>query len=319
MLLRNISSFGQFEQTTLENVFVANDMLYIRPTLQDENLVENNNVIDLRSIGCTGQTWVDCMATTNTTNGTIVNPVKSGRINTKLGASIQFGRVEVVAKLPAGDWLWPSIMMLPSDDTYGGWPRSGQIDIVQSRGNDWKYKQGGNDVVSSTLHFGPNEENDGWWRNNVKRAALHTTYSTGFHTFGVEVSLFALSSILRVLMPCSGPRSISSHTLTPDYFKLVSHILTYLFGNTVGSLLRAPTAQASKILGATQAVKPHHSIRNSISLSNSEWVLRMAGLRTGNLGSRGSTPNPEPGASSGMLATYGILPGKSKAGWRLEV
>jgi beta-glucanase (GH16 family) len=125
---------------------------------------------------------------TNTTNGTIVNPAKSGRINTKVGASIKYGRVEVEAKLPSGDWLWPAIWMLPVSNAYGAWPRSGEIDIMESRGNNYTYAQGGNNIVSSTLHFGPNSANDGWWTNNVKREALHTTYADGFHTYGLEWS-----------------------------------------------------------------------------------------------------------------------------------
>ncbi|KAK3062333.1 hypothetical protein LTS18_004341, partial [Coniosporium uncinatum] len=112
----------------------------------------------------------------------------SGRINTKKGAAITFGRVEVTAQLPDGDWLWPAIWMLPSDNVYGPWPRSGEIDIMESRGNNYTYPQGGNDIVSSTLHWGPNPANDGWWRNNVKREALHTTYAKGFNTFGIEWS-----------------------------------------------------------------------------------------------------------------------------------
>lgn len=107
---------GQFEMTTAtdENVFVKDGMLVIKPTLQDPNLIATDNVIDLLQTGtCTGTSWSQCVTSTNTTNGTIVNPVKSGRINTRKGASIQYGRVEVVAKLPAGDWLWPAIWMLP--------------------------------------------------------------------------------------------------------------------------------------------------------------------------------------------------------------
>ena len=181
---------GQFEMTTDsdENVFIKDGVLTIKPTIQDSSLIDNNNVLDLRTKGCTGSKWTDCVASTNTTNGTIINPVKSGRINSKLGASIQFGRVEVTAKLPAGDWLWPAIWMLPVDNKYGEWPKSGEIDIMEGRGNNYTYAQGGNNIVSSTLHFGPNSANDGWWRNNVKRGALHTTYAAGYHTFGLEVS-----------------------------------------------------------------------------------------------------------------------------------
>jgi hypothetical protein len=87
---------GQFEETTStdENVFVRDGMLVIRPSLQDEQLIYQNNIINLTKDGlCTaeGQPWQSCVTSTNTTNGTIVNPVKSGRINTKAGASIKYG------------------------------------------------------------------------------------------------------------------------------------------------------------------------------------------------------------------------------------
>ncbi|KAJ4297814.1 hypothetical protein N0V90_005710 [Kalmusia sp. IMI 367209] len=144
------------------------------PTLQDASLIEKDYTVDLRGQGCTSRDWFDCVATTNTTNGTIVNPVRSARINTRIGGNIKYGRVEVVARLPQGDWLWPSIMLLPTNNTYGEWPMSGQIYI------------GGNNIIASTLHFGPNEELDGWWRNNVKSAAYHETFSDRFHKFGVE-------------------------------------------------------------------------------------------------------------------------------------
>jgi beta-glucanase (GH16 family) len=172
---------------TNENAFVQDGMLVIKPTLQDANLIESNNVINLLSDGsCSSTVWSDCVAVTNTTNGTIVNPVKSARISTIKGASIQYGKVEVEARLPAGDWLWPAIWMLPVNSTYGPWPESGEIDIMESRGNNWTYPQGGNNIISSTLHWGPNSANDAWWQNNVKREALHTTYASGFHTFGLE-------------------------------------------------------------------------------------------------------------------------------------
>jgi beta-glucanase (GH16 family) len=145
-----------------------------------------------------------CAIANNLTTHVIIPPVKSGRINTKAGATIKYGRVEVTAKLPAGDWLWPAIWMLPVNDTYGPWPLSGEIDIAESRGNNHTYKQGGNNIVSSALHWGPDPANDAWWRTNVKRSALHTTYAAKSHTFGLEWSqkyLFTYidTSLLQVL------------------------------------------------------------------------------------------------------------------------
>ena len=137
---------------------------------------------------CSSTEFKNCVAATNVTNGTIINPVKSGRISTKKGATIKYGRIEVTATLPTGDWLWPAIWMLPVNDTYGPWPKSGEIDIAESRGNNYTYAQGGNNIVSSALHWGPNTANDAWWRTNVKRNALHTTFTAKEHTFGLEWS-----------------------------------------------------------------------------------------------------------------------------------
>lgn len=92
--MANLGRTGDFAITTDtdENVFVRDGELWIKPSLQDENLINKNTVIDLTKQGiCTSKAWSDCHAVTNTTNGTIVNPVKSARINTKKGASIQYG------------------------------------------------------------------------------------------------------------------------------------------------------------------------------------------------------------------------------------
>ena len=45
-----------------------------------------------------------------------------------------YGRFEVRAKLPVGQGVWPAIWMLPQDEAYGGWAASGEIDILEARG-----------------------------------------------------------------------------------------------------------------------------------------------------------------------------------------
>jgi len=48
--------------------------------------------------------------------------------------------------------------MMPEDSVYGSWPASGEIDIMESRGNDVYYNFSGvprgRDVYSSSLHWG---------------------------------------------------------------------------------------------------------------------------------------------------------------------
>lgn len=75
---------------------------------------------------------------------------------------------------------------MPTRSKYGGWPRSGEIDLLESRGNlnlvDWQGNQIGTQQVSSTLHFGPRWDQNGYntasyTRNNV------TGYNNDFHKY----------------------------------------------------------------------------------------------------------------------------------------
>lgn len=45
------------------------------------------------------------MATPNSNN--ILNPVRSARLHTRNSFSFKYGKIEVIAKMPTGDWMWP--------------------------------------------------------------------------------------------------------------------------------------------------------------------------------------------------------------------
>lgn len=64
------------------------------------------------------------------------NTYTSARMVTKNKADWLYGRVEVKTKLPKGRGTWPAIWMLPTDNEYGGWPNSGEIDIMEHVGFD---------------------------------------------------------------------------------------------------------------------------------------------------------------------------------------
>ncbi|MFY9154348.1 MAG: glycoside hydrolase family 16 protein [Prolixibacteraceae bacterium] len=58
----------------------------------------------------------------------------SARVVTRTKGDWLYGRIEVRAKLPEGKGMWPAIWMLPTDWEYGGWPDSGEIDIMENLG-----------------------------------------------------------------------------------------------------------------------------------------------------------------------------------------
>ncbi len=62
------------------------------------------------------------------------NAYTSSKITTEGIVDVLYAKVEVMAKLPAGKGTWPAIWMMPTKNTYGGWPKSGEIDIMEHVG-----------------------------------------------------------------------------------------------------------------------------------------------------------------------------------------
>lgn len=62
------------------------------------------------------------------------NNYTSAKIHSKESASWKYGTIEVRAKTAKGLGAWSAIWMMPSKDKYGGWPRSGEIDIMEQVG-----------------------------------------------------------------------------------------------------------------------------------------------------------------------------------------
>lgn len=97
----------------------------------------------------------------------------SARMVTKNKKDWRYGRVDVRARLPIGQGLWPAIWMLPTDNAYGGWPKSGEIDIMENLGNDPR-------KILGTIHYG----HDGWrFTGEEFRKTEGPSFHDEFHTF----------------------------------------------------------------------------------------------------------------------------------------
>jgi len=62
------------------------------------------------------------------------------------------GKITVKFRSPEGVGMWPAIWMMPTDSVYGGWPASGEIDLVEIRGNNMQ-------EILSTVHYGSDPSN----------------------------------------------------------------------------------------------------------------------------------------------------------------
>ncbi len=100
----------------------------------------------------------------------------STRLLSKNKGDWTYGKVEVKAKLPAGRGVWPAIWMLPTDWAYGGWPKSGEIDIMENVGYN-------PDSLFATVHTQSYNHAIGTNKTSgVKMADL----STAFHVYTME-------------------------------------------------------------------------------------------------------------------------------------
>ncbi len=74
--------------------------------------------------------------------------------------------------------------MLPRYEEFSTWPASGEIDIMESRGNSEGYASSGINKFASTLHWGPN-----WDQNRYMLTHNEYTHTAGlddeFHTYGL--------------------------------------------------------------------------------------------------------------------------------------
>ena len=101
----------------------------------------------------------------------------SSRIRTKNKGDWLHGRFEFRARMPQGKGIWPAIWMMPTDNRYGGWPRSGEIDIMEFLGHEPKR-------VHGTLHYA---DLSGRHVINGKDFVLPTgSFADDFHLFRLD-------------------------------------------------------------------------------------------------------------------------------------
>ncbi len=100
----------------------------------------------------------------------------SARLTTQRKGDWKYCKVEVRAKVPEGRGTWPAIWMLPTENKYGSWPKSGEIDIMEHVG----FNPG---MVFSTAHTERFNHTKG---TQVGQQIKLQTATTEFHVYTTE-------------------------------------------------------------------------------------------------------------------------------------
>jgi beta-glucanase (GH16 family) len=152
--------------------FIRNNEVqyYTKGRLENARIEKGQLIIEARkeaysppgSVDPTGKSWIANYS--------------SASLETFGKADWQYGRIEVKAKLPSGKGVWPAIWTLgiSEKDKSVGWPRCGEIDIMELVG-----KEPG--IIHGTLHYfinGKHASNGG--QLSVDRP------EDGFHVYSAE-------------------------------------------------------------------------------------------------------------------------------------
>jgi beta-glucanase (GH16 family) len=123
----------------------------------------------------------------------VTKPYTSGKVRTRDLAAWKYGRIEGRMELPNGQGAWPAFWMMPQSSVHGGWPLSGEIDIMEAVNlGATCYDCADSDVEnrsSGAIHFGKRPPNN--THISQRRALTSVTGQDGvpreqFHTFAVE-------------------------------------------------------------------------------------------------------------------------------------
>ena len=100
----------------------------------------------------------------------------SARLKTQGLYSLTYGKIEMRAQIPFGQGLWPAFWMLGVDINSNGWPRCGEVDIMENIGREPSTVHG---TVHGPGYSGANGIGAPFQLPNGQR------FADGFHTYAV--------------------------------------------------------------------------------------------------------------------------------------
>ncbi|HXL58017.1 MAG TPA: glycoside hydrolase family 16 protein [Chitinophagaceae bacterium] len=110
----------------------------------------------------------------------------SARMVTKDKGDFLYGKFEIRAKLPTGKGLWPAIWMLPTDNAYGDWPKSGEVDIMEQVGFD-----------PNNIHISTHTEAFNWILNTQTTTITNVpAATTDFHVYRIDWTPYAIRGFI---------------------------------------------------------------------------------------------------------------------------
>lgn len=201
----------------------------------------------------------------------------SARMKSQGLQSWMYGKVEARIKMPVGKGLWPAFWMLGNSITTTGWPKCGEIDIMEHINVE--------SVVYGTMHW----DNNGHASNGGNTACDVTNY----HLYSIEWDANAIKWFLDSTKYWEGniAKNINStHELHDPFFILLNMAIGGNWpGNPDGTTIFPDTMFVDYVRvyqDATTGIKNNLALNNSISVfpnpANDILTINTASVEKGN-------------------------------------
>ncbi|MEW6006027.1 MAG: family 16 glycosylhydrolase [Stygiobacter sp.] len=145
-------SYWTFETGTGTNGWGNNELQYYTNRTENAKIENGMLVITARQESYAGRNYT------------------SARMKTQGKKSFKYGKIEARMKLPVGKGSWPAFWMLGDNITFVGWPKCGEIDIMEHINSD--------PSVYGTIHYDDN--------GHVSKGGNTSTDVTQFHVYSIE-------------------------------------------------------------------------------------------------------------------------------------
>src|SRR5258708_6899915 len=125
-----------------------------------------------------GNLAITAQAETYTGTDNIARNYTSARLKTQTLFAQAYGRFEARIKIPKGQGMWPAFWMLGNDIAANGWPKCGEIDIMENIGREPGTNHG-------SLH-GPSSSAPTSDLTSTISLPAGQNYSDDFHLYAIE-------------------------------------------------------------------------------------------------------------------------------------
>jgi len=158
----------------------------------------------------------------------------SARLLTQGKYAFTYGRIDIRAKLPSGMGPWPAIWMLGSDISTTAWPACGEMDIMETNGNN-------SNKIYGTLHYPGHSGANGNGNTTIISGA-----TTAFHVYSLVWSATSVNILVDNQVYQTVVNS-SSLPFNQNFFILLNLAMGGTFGGTVDPAFTSATMQIDYI------------------------------------------------------------------------